>query len=798
MLTHDIRYAVRVLRKSPGFTTVAVLTLALGVGANTAVFSVVDAVLLQPLPYAQPERLVSLWEVLQSRTTGGITPATFADYQTAQSFEAIAAYDRTSMSLTKTGPPEQVLAEAVTWNLFSALGWSPEIGRVFRPEEDRKGSDRVVVLTHSLWRTRFGSDPAILGRAITLNGEPHVVIGVMPADFLPLSQSGSGFRINFFVPAAYDGQPLATLRERTVSVVGRLKPGVSLEQAQAELRTISDDLSRRFPETNRDVTARIAPFRDVLVDRVRVSLVVMLGAVALVLLIASVNLANLMLVRAVGQRHEVAIRMAVGATRGQIALDLAVRGVILGALGGAAGLACGLWTRDVLVSMAPVTMPRIEHLALNMRVVAVTSGLSLIAGMLAGLLPALQIWRGGLAPTLRGTAVTTSAAQSVARWRGLLMASEVAAALMLAVAAGLLIRSHLRLTNVDLGFQTDGVLTFTVLPPEPRYRDPGLRTLFFEEIERRIAAIAGVRSVATADEFPMRGGSRTAVLIKGEGARVGFDVVSPGYFTTLGVPLLRGRSLSENDRAGTPAVAVVSQTFVNRFLRGRDPIGQRFRCGTATVDTTIVGVAADARRDGKQAAITPQVYVPAGQIDVYSERLSAVAVRTSGDPYAFVPSIQRAIWSIDPDQPITNVQTLDDVVWRGMAGRRFNMTLLTVLTILAFALALVGVYGVVAQAAAQRTREMGIRMALGARRGHVIALIVVSGLKWALAGVAAGMVGAYLLTTFMRGLLFEIQPTDATTFGTAAAIAIAVAFIASYVPAERVASGDPLSALRAE
>lgn len=796
MLNH-LRYSVRQLRRNPSFATVAVATLALGIGVNAAVFSVTDAVLLEPLPYQHAERLVSLWESRTAEWVGSsVAPANLADYRAARSFTHVAGFTRTSMTLTNAGPPEQLRGEAVTWNLFDTLGVRPSLGRTFRAEEDRRGAARVVILTNSLWRVRFGADPFILGRAIVLNDEPHEVIGVMPEAFQPLSQIGSGFTIHCFVPAAHSEDLTANRAGRSMSAVARLSPDVSIGQARAELEGISHELGARFSVTA-GMTARLAPLREAIVGDLRLSLIILLSAAALVLLIACVNVANLMIVRAIAQRREVAIRMALGATRAHITLDLALRGMLLGVIGGAAGLVCGLWTRDVLVSMAPSTFPGLELLGLNWRVLAVTTALSIATGTVAGLVPSLQVLRRDTVAALQATALTTSGARSTARWRGLLMAAEIAAALMLAVGAGLLARSLARLTAVDLGFQPAGVLVMTLRPPDTRYPDQAARATLFGEVERQIAAIPGVQSVAFASEFPLRGGSYSAFLIDGQPMRAGYQIVSPGYFATLGIPLVRGRGLTAGDRHDAPLVAVVSESFARRFFP-RDPLGQRFRRGRQPSAITIVGVVADARRDGKEAAMTPQVYIPAAQTGAYAARLSEIAVRAAGDPYALLPTIQRAIWSVDRDQPVTNVQTLADAVAQTMAARRFNMTLLSALAALAFLLALVGVYGVVAHAAEQRTREIGIRVALGADGRRVIALIVAGTLKWTFAGVAAGLAGAILGARFMRALLFGVLPYDVLTFAAAGTLMVLVALGASYIPARRAALVDPVWALRSE
>jgi predicted permease len=820
MLMHQIRYTLRTLRRTPGFTAMAILTVALGVGANTAVFSVVDGVLLRPLPYAHPGRLVKLSEVPRLREASaarfGIAAANLEHYRLARSFEGLAGYNRMSRTLTASGEPVQVLGEEVTTNLFALLGASAGLGRVFGPGEDDPGRRDVVILTYAFWQAKFGGDRAILGRRLTFNGQPYSVIGVMPPGFRPLSEHRSGYPINFFIPAAFDATAAGGAR-RSISVVGRLQPDASIARAREEVSSLSADLGRRSPDTHRDLAAVITPLHDAIVGDVRSSLLVMLGAVGLVLVIACVNLANLLIVRAIGQGREVAIRMAIGATRAQITRDLALRGLILGLFGGAAGLLCGVWTRNLLVSLAPITMPRVDGVALSPRVLAFSFALAAITGIVAGLLPAVQLWRGDTAPTLSASALTTSGVGSVACWRGLLMAAEIAAALTLAVGAGLLVQSMRRLAAVDLGFETQGVLLFTVNPPDTKYRDEAERVALFEEIERRVASIPGVASAAVANEFPLRGGGQSRVTMPGpqalagnaatggdSGRRAGFQAVSPGYFATLRIPLVRGRLLAAGDRAGAPPAAVVNETFVRRFLPGRDPIGERFResrTGVDSPDLTIVGVVRDARRDGPGADLIPLVYLAAAQPDTYRERtrLYEVAVRAAGaDPHGLLPAIRRAVWSIDPSQPITNVLTLDEVIAGSTAERRFNTILLSAVTLLALGLAVVGVYGVVAHAAAQRTREIGIRVALGARRRDVLSLVIASGLRWALLGVVVGVAGAYAGTRFLAALLFGITPTDPGTFAGLAALMLGVAALASYVPARRAASVNPMSALRGD
>ncbi len=805
MLVQNLRYTLRMLRRSPGFTAIAVATLALGIGANTAVFSVVDAVMLRPLPYSAPDRLISLWETNDRRqgVRSTVAPANLVDYvRDTRSFDGLAGVDTTSKSLTKAGPPEQLVGEAITWNLFNVLGVAPAIGRSFLPDDDRPGHEHVVILSDALWRSRFGADRSIVGRTITLNSEPCDVVGVMPPSFQPVSQIGTATTIAFFVPAAYPHELLQNHGDHEIRVVGRLKNGVTVQQAQADLLAVSTSLERQYPDTNTGTRARIAALSDDIVRNVRTSLLVLLGAVGFVLLVACVNLANLLIVRAIGQRHEMAIRMALGATRRQIAVDLMTRGLTLAALGGAAGLVCGLWTRDALIAMAPASIPRLGQLPISPRVMGVTAALAIASGLLAALLPAIQASRRESSATLRATDANASSSRAIMRWRGVLMAAEIAAALVLAIGAGLLVRSLIHLNAIELGFETDRVLTLLVRLPDSKYTTQRTRATFFETLAPRIRAIPGVRNVAFANQFPMRGGWGSGFSVvggSGEMLEADFQAVSPDYFAALGMPLVRGRLIGGADRDGSAHVAVVSQTLVRDYLGDRDPIGQQItRGGPGAPAITIVGVVGEVRRDGKEAKLTPQVYLPAAQTDAYPVRLAAVAVRANSDPYALVASIQKAVWSIDPDQPITGVRTLDDVLAASTAQRRFNMTLLASFAGLAVALALIGVYGVITYSVAQRTREIGIRVALGATRADVVGLVVRAGMGWSLAGVAAGTVGALALNRVVSGLLFGVTANDPITFAATAAAMFAVAFMATYVPARRAASVDPIAALRAE
>jgi len=811
MLVQNIRYALRLLRKSPGFTAIAVATLALGIGANTAVFSVVDAVMLKPLAYPDPDRLVALWEGRADRPQDAahgpataVAPANLVDYsRDNRTFETLASFDARSMSLTQSGAPEQLLGEAVSWNYLATLGAQPAIGRGFTRDDDRPGGDHVVILTNAAWRDRFGADPSILGRSIRLNAESYTVVGVMPAGFTPAMQFESIRRVEFLVPAAYPDDLLANHGDHECRVVGRLKPGVTLVQAQSDIDGIVATLAKTYPSAASGLQTRLAPLARDITRGVRTSLLVLLGAVALVLLISCVNVANLLIVRAVGHRRDVAVRLALGAGRGQIMFETITRCVVLGVLGGVAGALVGVWTRDGLVAIAPATLPRIGETALNRDVFLLTLALSLVTGIVTGLLPAWQAARTDAGGTLKASVRGASDSRALVRWRGALMAGEIAAALVLAVGAGLLVRSLVTLTRVDLGFQTTQVLAANIALPETRYDDARKRLAFFESLTERVRGLPGVEAAGFANRFPLRGGWSSSANFEGTAPMdffvSDFQAVSGGYFAALGIRLVRGRLVTETDRIDTMRAAVVNETFARKVSPDRDPLGRRFqRSGKNQSPITIVGVVGDIRRDGKQATIQPEVYLPAAQTDLYPVRLADFAVRTAGDPRSLVHAIQDAVLAIDPDQPITDVRTLDEVVSASMAERRFDLILLTAFAVLAVALALVGVYGVVAYAASERTREIGIRMALGANRRDVVRLVVRAAVGWSLAGIAAGVAGAVAASRLLGSLLFNVTPTDPLTFTAMALVMMAVALTASYIPARRAASVDPIVALRTE
>ena len=816
-LAQDLRYAVRSLRNAPGFVAIAVLTLAAGVGMNTAVFSIVNAVVLRSLPYPEPERLISLWEMqaprmpasntdAKSATAGAakrttVSPANLMDYRAGPTaLEGLAGVDTVAMNLTGSGAPERVLGEAATANYFALLGVEPEIGRTFTDQEDREGTANVVVLAHRFWERRLGADRGVLGQNITLDAKPYRVIGVMPEKFQPYSQYASTSPIEYFVPAAYPKSLLANHGDHEVNVIGRLKPGATRQTAQAQLDAVSASLAQQHPDTNRSITTATALLREDIVQNVRDGLTALLAASALIVLITCVNVANLLLVRAAGRRHETSVRLALGAGRWRMIRTILTESFLVAALGCVAGIALGSVLMRVLVAAAPESIPRLDAVTMDTRVFLVAAAIATITGLVFGLAPAWNAARTSPADSLKSSE-RTGGSKSQTRWRGALTIAEVALSLVLIIGAGLSLRSFQTIMGMDLGFQTDRVIAMNITLPDLRYPTADQRLAFFQDLETRTRALPGVQAVAFANRFPLRGGWGTGIEIEGiTGTRLSPDsqAVSPGYFETLGIPLLRGRLLTPGDRNGQPYVAVVNQAFARQYLNGQDSIGRRFRRGPKAMWFTIVGVVNDIRRAGKMKEIAPQIYLPAAETDGYPVRLSDFAVRTQGDPHSVLKGVQQQVWAIDKDQPITSVRTLSEILSRSVAEQRFQMLLLTVFAVVAVILATIGVFGVLSYSVNQRMNEIGVRIALGASPSHILGLVLKQAGALIVSGAAIGLAGAWMLTRFVSHLLFQIQPHDALTYAGAVTVLVLVALFAALVPARRGARVDPLVALRYE
>jgi putative ABC transport system permease protein len=653
----DFRHAFRGLRKAPGFTAVAVATLAVGLGMNVAVFSLVHAVMLRSLPYAEPDHLVSLWEEstrqqpAQFSTSGAslggqtaqrttVAPANLADYAQSPAFADLASFDGAAKNLTGLGTPERLQGEAVSANFFEVLGVKLALGRSFLPEEDRDGAAGAVVLTDYFWRVRLGADTGVLARSITLDAQPYQIVGVLPPGFQSPAQLTLPDRIEFYVPAAYSKELLSSRGDHEVNVIARLRPGMRLRQAQADLDVISAGLGKQFGASNRNIRAAIAPLSADIVRSVRQSLWILLGASALIVLIACVNLANLMLVRATRRQHESSVRMALGAGRWSLVRQFLAESLTLAGAGCAAGLAVGFVLMRLLVWLAPQNIPRIQNVSMDWQVFAAAAAVAILTGLVFGVGPAWQSSQSKPADALKTSARSTGA-RAQARWRSALTAAEIALSLILLVGAGLLLHSFVRVMGVDLGFQPERVLAVGVNLPDVRYSNADRRLGFFEELERRVTALPGVEAAAFANRLPLRGGWGSGLTLESSPdalRKADFQAVSPGYFETLGMGLERGRLLVRADRKGQPPVAVVNQAFARRFLPGTDAIGRRFHRSSQPW-LTIVGVVNDIRRGGKTGEINPQVYLSAAQTDLYPVRLADFAVRTRTDPRQLVNAV---------------------------------------------------------------------------------------------------------------------------------------------------------------
>jgi len=803
----DVRYGLRSLAKNPGFTAVAVLALALGIGANSAIFSVVNAILLRPLPYKDPDRLVMVWEDRSKNGYPRDTPAAgnFHDWREQnQVFEGMAAVANQSFNLTGSGEPERVDGRRVSANLFQLLGVEPLHGRRFLPEEDQPGAGRVVVLSHGLWQRRFGSDPQVLGSQLTLDGESHTVVGVMPADFRFPSPEDQ-----MWVPIAFNSQEAANRGRHFLQVYARLKPGVGLEQARAEMDTIAARLQQQYPNSNTNVGAAVVPLHEQLVGDIRPALLLLLGAVGFVLLVACANVANLLLARAAARQKEIALRLALGASRARLLRQFLTESLLLALLGGASGLLLALWGVNLLRSFIPESVSQASTVSVDSSVLAFTLLVSVLTGLVFGLAPASQTSGFNLNETLKEGGRDSAAGRRGGRVRSLLVVAEVAVSLVLLIGAGLLINSFLRLRGVDPGFRTDNLLTMKVVLPKTKYPDHARRSAFYTELLGRVAALPGVNSAAVTTNLPLTfKGNSMGVSIEGRpdpgpGQRpsVVTRVVSPDYFRTMGIGLLQGRQFGRDDRADTTSVAVVSETLARRFWPGEDPLGKRLTPGPATSTNpddwiTVVGVARDVRQFELDADPKPQMYLSYEQAGFFEP--GDLVVSTAVDPLGLAGAVRQAVWQVDRDQPVSDVRTMSDILSASLARQRFSTLLLALFAAVALALAAVGVYGVMSYTVARRTHEIGIRMALGARQRDVLRLAVGQALRLVAAGVAVGLAGALLLTRVMASQLYGVSATDPVTLVTITLVLVCVALLASYVPARRAARVDPLIALRYE
>ena len=808
----DVRYGARMLVRNKAFTAVAVLTLALGIGANTAIFSVVNDLLLRPLPYSDADRVVMLWEVTPSgRHMNTTSRANFREWRAqGASFESMSAFTDQRLNLTGVGEPEEVAGQLATPDLFKVLGVEPLHGRVLVAEDGNQGTAGVV-LAYGFWKRRFGGDPGLVGKTITLNGEPNTVVGVMPPSFYwhikQRSGTGKPAEVWGVLPMPPPGDPeSATERGRFLSVVGRLKRGVTFEQADAELKTIHARLAADSTR-NKNYTAEVIPLREQFVGNIRPALWVLLGAVGLVLLIACANVANLLLSRVAAREKEIALRTALGARRVRVIRQLLTESLLLSLLGTALGLLVAWWGIGALVAISPRDLVSLQNVGINTTVLAWTLGVTLLTSVLFGIVPAFEATRLNLNDALKegGKGADAHGSRS-RRLRGALVVGEVALALMLLVGAGLLVKSFAQLRKIDTGFETENVLTMVLRLPASKYKEDPQYVAFFRQALERVRATPGVRSAGIVNFLPLYGGlgSATGFNIEGQpepprgtGPSTNVRVADSGYFKTMGIPLKQGRMFTDVEDSEDRRVVLVSESFAKRFFPGEDPVGKRVKVFMAEPPewTEVVGVVGDVRYDNLTAEAEPFVYFTHPGL---TYPFMTVVINTAGDPAEMAPTVRREIASIDPDQPVADVRTMTQVMADTVARQRFNTLLLGIFAGLATLLAAVGIFGVMNYSVQLRTREIGLRMALGAQPGRVLMLVLRQGLRLTLIGIGVGLAGALALSRVMSGLLYGVGATDPLTFAAIVVMLGVVALIACYIPARRATRVDPLIALKYE
>ncbi len=801
----DIRFGLRMLARNPGFTAVAVITLALGIGANTAIFSVVNAVLLKPLPYADPDRLAAIW-VTEPSGPGGLFPDTGPDFRDWQamnhSFEGMSAITIAGATLTGSGEPLQLRGLSVSPNTFQLLGAQPQLGRSFSPDEGPTGRNHVLILSYGLWQSAFGGRENIVGSKVTMDGEAYDVVGVMPKDLR--FPTVWGRNPQYWTPLTMDAPKWKTERSNHwFWVLARMKKGVTLNQAAAEMVTVSAQLAQQYPQTNTGVSARVKSLHEQLTGNVSEVLWVLFAAVGFLLLIACANVANLLLTKSVGRQREIAVRLAVGAGARRLVRQLLTESVLLFLLGGVAGLGVGMAALRLLLRAAPTGyIPEVISVHLDSRVFGFTFLVAFVTGTLAGLIPALHATRVSFSEMLKesGSAVAASHGFS----RGLLTAGEIAIALVMLVGAGLATRSLIRLLGVQLGFDPRQVVAGRVSLPDSRYPKKPQQTAFFRNLLERVQALPGVVSAGAASELPLDGGSNGTVVIEGQPAPkdiwssplVESCTVTPNYFRTMRIPLLGGRDVAETDTPEMPLVAVINETMAHRFWSHQDAVGKRFRHSNPDAKWIIViGVVGDVREFGLAEPAIPEAYYPESQ-DAYSDLV--LVVRTGNDPQAQVAAIRNAAHGLDKGLPWYSVQTLSEMVSDSSREKRFVALLLALFAAVALTLASVGIYGVVSYSVSQRTREIGIRMAFGAEVRNVLGMVLREGLRLVIVGVAVGLLGAWALSRYLTSILYAVRATDLATYILAALLMAAVAVLACLVPARRATKVDPMVALRYE
>jgi putative ABC transport system permease protein len=799
VLLKDVKFGARTLLKSPGFTLVAVLTLAIGIGANTAIFSVVNAVLLRPLPYRDPARLVTVlhdgWKP--------VAPANFLDWrEQSRSFESIAAAQLWSLSMTGRERPEQLSVLQTSAELFQLLGVDASLGRTYAAGEDQPGREHVVVLSHRLWLRSFGGERTVVGRQVTLDGEPYTVVGVMPPDFqfAPFWATHA----EAWVPLNL-GPRVNDRRGQSLRVFARLKPGVTHEQAQAEMETVSKRLAEQYPRENEGLTVSVDSLHEKAVGKSRPALLVMLGAVGFVLLIACANVANLLLAKAASRRKEIAVRLALGAGRWRVVRQLLTESLMLSLAGGAAGLLLAFWSNSALVSLGQETLPRALTVGLDARILLFTLGLSVLVGLLFGLAPALRSTKTDLIESLKDRSRGSTHDRRQGFIRQLLVVGEIALSLVLLAGGGLMMRSFLRLTSIDPGFEPRGVLTATVPLSGQRYSTDEQRAAFFQRLTAQLSALPGVKSASAINHLPLGGDVWTlGFTVEGrpesqaaERPSAVYRVVCPEYFRTFGAVLLKGRDFSEHDGPSSPDVVIINEAFARRQWPGEEPLGRRIKVNGGGSNTReVIGVVRDLKQGEWASESKPEMYLPHAQ--AASPRSMTLVIRATSDPSVLGPDVRREVWAIDKDLPVSHVISMEEVVAESVGQQRFNTLLIGLFAAAALVLSAVGVYSVMSHTVAERTHEIGVRMALGARSRDVLGMVIRQGLMLTLAGLALGLAGALALTRVLVSILYEVSATDPLVFGAVVAALTFTALLACYVPARRATKVDPLMALRYE
>jgi putative ABC transport system permease protein len=806
-LLQDVRYGMRMLLKRPGFTLVAVITLMLGIGANTAIFSVVNAVLLRPLPYRDADRIAVIEEISKEGKRVQVTPANFVDWRSQNTvFEHLAAiFERTS-NLAGASEAERINLAMTSANFFDVFGAQPERGRLFIAEDEQAGHPAIVVISHGLWQRRFGGDPDIVGNSITLDGINYTVAGIAPAGFQYPKQTDVWVPPFKLVPTLSEAMDVNRARGfGFLSTVARLKPGVSLEQAKAEMESITARLREQYPESNNNRFDRVVTLHTHLVGDTSAVLWLLLGAVGFVLLIACANVANLMLVRATSRQKEIAIRTALGASRLRIVRQLLTESLILSLLGGGFGLLLALWGVDLLTRLLPKDFPRLDSINLDLAVLAFTLLVALVTGVVFGFAPAWQVSRIDVQESLKDNARGSTGVRN--RLRSLFVVAEVTLSLVLLVGAGLLFRSFLQLQSVNTGFDAAQVLTMRLSPSGANFREDAQYVAFYQQVEERLRALPGVQAVGAINTLPLAKGPTTGFRVEGrpplpidQWPAVNYRDVSSDYFRALNIPILQGRGFDNRDTMAAPLAVMINQATADQVFAGENPIGKRINFGgtdrnNQPVWMEIVGVVANVRSLELQEAPSPEIYTAESQ-DAFASM--AFVMRTTIEPTALAAAVRQAVQEVDKAQPVSDMRTMENIVSDAVTQPRFNLILLGVFGGIALVLSASGIYGVMAYTVSQRTHEIGIRMALGARAGDVLRMVMGQGLRLIGIGIACGLLASLLLTRYLSSLLYGVSATDALTFAVVALFLAGVALVACFVPARRAARTDPMVALRYE